>query len=326
MRWLVLAREGGLLAGPISEQDGAVTTPDPDPAVDPAVDPAGPAAPVPPTAGAAVHGEAAPRTPAVKVDAIAAAAVELARAAAIEVGGTDVGAHLGVSADGERVVTHAFEATLAGYRGWYWGVTVARASRAKVPTVDEVVLLPGPDALRPPPWVPWSERLRAGDLGAGDLLPAEADDPRLVPAYVASRDVTATGLAPADDPLRPTDADPAGLRQVADDLGLGRARVLSRDGRLDAAERWYLGEGGPDTPMARQAPGPCGTCGFLVPVAGSLRAAFGVCANEYSSADGRVVSVEFGCGAHSEAVLDLVSRAAPTGQVYDSAELIVEPR
>ena len=286
------------------------------------------AGPVPADPPRRARGEGQRGAAAAKLDAIAASAVELARAAAVEVGGPDVGAHLGVSAEGERIVTHAFEATLPGYRGWYWGVTVARASRAKVPTVDEVVLLPGVDALRPPPWVPWSERLRAGDLGAGDLLPADADDSRLVPSYVAIVDVAAAGLDPVSSGEWPADdaATPSGLRQIADDLGLGRARVLSRDGRLDAAERWYLGDGGPDTPMAKQAPGPCGTCGFLLSVGGSLRAAFGVCANEYSSADGRVVSVEYGCGAHSEAIVDMVSRAAPTGQVYDSAELIVEPR
>lgn len=252
-------------------------------------------------------------------DEIAAAAVDLARGAALELGGAAVGEHLGVTADGGGLVTHAFAADLAGYRGWYWAVTVSRAAHLAQVTVDEVVLLPGADALRPPPWVPWSERLRAGDLGAGDLLPADPDDPRLVASYVAADDLEASGL----DPIAAE--APTGLRQMADEVGLGRARVLSRDGRLDVAQRWFDGDSGPDTPMAKQAPGPCGTCGFMVAVAGSLRAAFGVCANEYSAADGRVVSVEYGCGAHSEAAVEVVSRAALTGEVYDSAELVVEP-
>ena len=38
------------------------------------------------------------------------------------------------------------------------------------------MLLPGPDALLPPAWVPWTERLRPGDLGVGDLLPTDEDD------------------------------------------------------------------------------------------------------------------------------------------------------
>jgi hypothetical protein len=40
-----------------------------------------------------------------------------------------------------------------------------------------------------------------------------------------------------------------------------------------------------------------------VPLAGSLRQLFGVCANEYAPDDGKVVAVDHGCGAHSEAVV-----------------------
>ena len=43
------------------------------------------------------------------------------------------------------------------------------------------------------------------------------------------------------------------------------------------------------------------TCGFLVPLGGPLGRVFGVCANEYAPDDGRVVSLDHGCGAHSEA-------------------------
>lgn len=244
-------------------------------------------------------------------DPAAAAATDLAHAAAVEVGGSDVGLHLGVVADGERVVTHSFEATLAGYVGWHWAVTLTRASRSKIVTVDEVLLLPGSSALRPPEWVPWSQRLQAGDLGAGDLLPPAEDDDRLVPAYVGLITGSAT------DPDAPGEA-----RQLADQLGLGRVRVLSREGRLDAADRWNV-MAGPDTEMARLAPGPCGTCGFLLSVAGALQAGFGVCANEYSPADARVVSVEYGCGAHSEAT---VAAQQPTylGAVYESDVVDIE--
>jgi hypothetical protein len=203
-----------------------------------------------------------------------------------------------------RIVTHAFAATLPGYTGWYWAVTLARAPRMKSATVDEVVLLPGADALLAPPWVPWQERLRPGDLSPGDLLPPVTDDPRLVPAYIDS-------------------SDPA-VEDVAFELGLGRARVMSREGRIDAAERWYDGDGGPESSMARQAPAHCGTCGFLLPLAGSLRAGFGVCGNEMTATDGRVVSVEFGCGAHSEAAVVVPSLAERTGEVYDDGDFAVE--
>ncbi len=227
-------------------------------------------------------------------DAVCAAAVDLARAAAVETAGTDVGEHLGVRAEGELIATHAFLATLPGYVGWYWAVTVSRAPDAD-PTVAEVVLLPGKASLLPEPWLPWSERLQSGDLSPGDVLPTAPKDPRLAPAYLLS-----------DDPQ---------LEAVAFELGLGRVRVLSREGRLDAAERWYAGDGGPDTPMAKQAPASCGTCGFFLPIAGSLSGAFGVCANEIAATDGQVVSVDHGCGAHSEAIIEVV--ADEHGEVFD---------
>ncbi|MGH3260817.1 MAG: DUF3027 domain-containing protein, partial [Trebonia sp.] len=193
-----------------------------------------------------------------------------------------------------------FVATLPGYPGWYWAVTLVRAPRSKLATVDEVVLLPGDDALLAPPWVPWQERVQPGDLSPGDLLPADPDDPRLVPGYTLSGD-------PAVD-------------SVAFELGLGRERVLSREGRGDTAERWQSGDSGPDTAMARHAPLRCGTCGFYLSIAGSLQAAFGVCGNEVTATDGRVVSVEFGCGAHSQVTVSAPSRAARTGAVYDDGE------
>ena len=67
--------------------------------------------------------------------------------------------------------------------------------------------------------------------------------------------------------------------------------------------------------MARHAPGPCGTCGFFLPLAGSLRGRLGACGNAYSPADGHVVTTDYGCGAHSQATL-----AAPdTTEVVTSA-------
>jgi hypothetical protein len=237
---------------------------------------------------------------AAKMDAVLAAGIELARSAAIEVGGDHVGEHLGVHPDGDRLATHAFASLMPGYTGWIWAVTLARPPRGKAATVDEVVMLPGSDARLAPAWVPWEERLKPGDLGPGDLIPSDPDDPRLVPAYVQS-----------DDPA---------IEAVAFDLGLGRERVMSREGRLDAAERWYAGDNGPDAPMARQAPGRCGTCAFLLQLAGSLAAGFGVCGNEITASDGRVVSVEYGCGAHSETKVVVPPLSEPGELVYDDGE------
>jgi hypothetical protein len=239
-----------------------------------------------------------------------AQAVDLARAAAEEMAGADgVGEHVGMQADDERVVTHLFACQDRAYVGWRWAATVSRASRAKAVTVSEVVLLPGPEALLAPDWVPWSERVRPGDLGVGDLMPAAADDDRLVPAALLEGDEGVldwddTGSWQAIDAgrdieatlgIEPDDGDAAPRRP-------GRGRVLSAIGRDTTAIRWYSSEHGPGTPLARAAPGPCVTCGFLTALAGPLGRVFGVCANEYAPDDGRVVSFDHGCGAHSEAM------------------------
>ncbi|GAB3777945.1 DUF3027 domain-containing protein [Nocardioides ungokensis] len=223
-----------------------------------------------------------------KPDAAAVAAVDAARAALLEeVDAADVGEHLGHLVEGERLVTHLFACERAGYRGWRWSVTVARAPRQKVVTVDEIVLVPGAEAIIAPEWVPYRERIKPGDLSPGDLLPVDDDDPRLVPTYSFG-----------DDPL---DADEkAQVRQVAQDLGLGRVRTLSPEGRELAAQRWYDGDGGPGSPLAQSAPDNCTTCGFLLRIAGPLSETFGVCANGDANDDGRVVSFDHGCGAHSE--------------------------
>ncbi|MET7681528.1 DUF3027 domain-containing protein [Streptomyces sp. NPDC005423] len=255
------------------------------------------------------------RTP----DRLCAEAVGLARSAAEEAAAPGVvGEQAGLQSEGDRVVTHFFECKEFGYRGWRWAVTVARASRAKLVTLNEVVLLPGPDALLAPEWVPWSERLRPGDMGPGDLLPTDAEDLRLEPGYsgedeppptsvvsaelaelAEAEDAEVTPGSPASLPAVPTRGS---IAAVAEELGMRRARVLSRYGLHVAADRWEESFGA-ETPMAQAAPASCGSCGFLAPIGGSLGQAFGVCANEFSPADGRVVSLSYGCGGHSEAAV-----------------------
>src|SRR5215471_1482022 len=251
-----------------------------------------------------------PREP----DQICAEAVDLARAAAAEVAGAgQVGEYVGADADGDRVVTHLFACLDPAYRGWRWAVTLARASRAKVATVSEVVLLPGPDSILAPEWVPWRERLRPGDVGVGDILPAPADDERLVPMVSLAGD---DGLTDADDvaTLAAELAEPiAGgeAEEAARSLVPPQARVLSAVGRDDAVTRWYSSEHGPKSPLAHAAPGVCVACGFFVRLGAPLGTVFGVCANAYAPDDGRVVSVDHGCGAYSEAVLPGTSQQVP---------------
>jgi hypothetical protein len=297
-------------------------------------------------------------------DEACAQATDLARGAAEEVAGAGrVGAHVGIEADGDRVVTHLFSCLDQAYQGWRWAITLARASWSKTVTVSESVLVPGPDAILAPDWIPWRERLLPGDLGVGDILPAPPDDERLVPVAVLEGDdgvadwgeatwAAAAFTEPAEPAARedatrddqagigwagtdragtdsagddPLGAGPAGefaAAEVAAEFAEGefaageiaagalaaedtlpvRARVLSAIGRDTTAARWYASEHGPKTPLAHAAPGPCAGCGFFVRLGGPLGQVFGVCANAYAPDDGRVVSVDHGCGAHSESV------------------------
>lgn len=231
-----------------------------------------------------------------KLDAALAGATALAHEAAITEAGSDVvGEHLEMFMEGERVATHLFVCTSPAYVGWRWAVTVTRAPRAKQVTVNDVVLLPGPDSIVAPAWVPWSERLQPGDLGVGDVLPTPADDPRLVPGYVDWESFV----------------DPDGVSMPTGwEFGLGRERVLSPIGRDEAAERWFDGSHGPTSPMAQAVEVACLTCGFLMPMGGVFGQAFGVCANAMSPADGHIVALTFGCGAHSQIAAEDVAPIA----------------
>jgi hypothetical protein len=214
--------------------------------------------------------------------------LELARSAAIADAGNPglVGADVSVEIDDDgRVETYLFEAHLAGYKGWRWCVTIAKVDKKSEPTICDVVVLPGPDALLAPEWVAYRDRIQPGDVGVGDIVPSSLDDTRLVPSVhslIADEDLDAMQVF---------------------DLGLGRARVMSIEGRDQASKRWYESDRGPQSPIAQAAPKPCSSCAFFVPISGSLRASFGVCANAISPEDARVVSVDHGCGAHSEATL-----------------------
>jgi len=241
------------------------------------------------------------RARAKELDEACAQAADLARAAAEELAGPGrVGPHAGAEAEGDRVVTHLFACLDPAYTGWHWAVTVSRAARSKSVTVSESVLLPGTGSLLAPEWIPWSNRVRPGDLGVGDLLPSGSDDERLVPVVMLE----------GDDGVRGLDWD------ESSETGAGRARVLSAIGRDATALRWYSSEHGPGTPLASAAPGPCMTCGFLVRLGGPRGRMFGACANEFAPDDGQVVSLDHGCGAHSDAV-------TPTGS-YDIPSPVID--
>ncbi len=247
---------------------------------------------------AQTQGEEPARRPS-EPDPLAAAAVELAREAAEEVAQPNtVGRHLSVSVDESGLTMHAFDCTAKGYRGWRWAVTLAHVPGSERVTVCDTVLLPGAESIMAPDWVPWSDRLAPGDLGAGDELPYKLQDPNLVPGYTV------------------TDEDDAD-QQLFWELGLGRERVLGREGVSSAADRWHRGPHGPTAEVAVQASASCVSCAYFIPLSGVMRQHFGACANEWSPADGSVVTADFGCGAHSETDLEIPAPEPLSDHILD---------
>ena len=219
------------------------------------------------------------RLRAVKKDAVLEDAVDVARAGAEAVAyPRPVGEHVGFEMVSERLATHYFASTDAGYVGWCWAVTVARVPRGRVATVCEVDMTPREGALLAPEWVPWEERLRPSDISRDDVLPYKADDERLEQGFEDT----------SEDPDLP----------VVRELGLGRPRVLSQEGIDQAAKRWYESDRGPKS--GRRPRNTCSSCGFLMKMSGGMRTMFGVCANEWATDDGAVVSLDHTCGSHSE--------------------------
>ena len=70
-----------------------------------------------------------------------------------------VGNFIEVIEEGEGLATYLFENNQKGYVGWRWSITVFQLDESSPVTVSELLLMPGPDSLVAPDWVPWSERL-----------------------------------------------------------------------------------------------------------------------------------------------------------------------
>jgi len=63
------------------------------------------------------------------------------------------------------------------------------------------------------------------------------------------------------------------------------------------------------------------SCGFYLPLAGAMRQSFGVCANVYAPDDGRAVSADHGCGAHSEVLIEATVEVDEAPTIYDDGEV-----
>lgn len=220
-----------------------------------------------------------------------------------------------------------FASKIKGYEGWLWSVTLYHDKDSDQWTVDESSLIPGPDALLPPPWIPWKDRLLPSDLSVTDAMGTEPDDPRLEDGWSSAEEAQVGKsehsteqpplLEQQDGVVFKRIQPEAGSKQSSSDswihtaaedvdsavqeFALSRRHVLTAQGRDATAKRWYEGQHGPKSLSTRTAAGnTCETCGFMVAIQGSLGTMFGVCANRWSPDDGRVVALDHGCGEHSE--------------------------
>ncbi|RNE56985.1 DUF3027 domain-containing protein [Cryobacterium tepidiphilum] len=116
-----------------------------------------------------------------KTDAVLLGAVDLARAALLDITPADtIGEPVGHRALEDHVLSLYFACTLPGYPGWHWTVSLSRIDDDAPAFVLETELTPGEGAMLAPDWVPWSERLAdyraAQELAAAQAAEATADD------------------------------------------------------------------------------------------------------------------------------------------------------
>ncbi len=292
---------------------------------------------------------------------------DIARAVAMDVADEpeQVGDVVNAIELGDNVTDFRLAADVRGYEGWQWSVTLYHDAEVGTWTVNESSLVPTDDALVPPAWVPWKDRLEPTDLAPTDSIGTDPDDPRLeggfrktepVAGATAGEDGTSAETAEQAEPAEPVvektqdsaenaenaesadssetaesaeatestetaetqetavteateetaeaakaEAQAQQTDEIVEEFALSRRHVLSPKGRAQVAKRWYEGPRGPKALSTKTADGNlCSTCGFFVPLKGELNLMFGVCANKWSPDDGRVVSVDHGCGEHSE--------------------------
>lgn len=302
---------------------------------------------------------------------------DIARAVAMDVADEpeQVGDVVNAIELGDNVTDFRLAADVRGYEGWQWSVTLYHDAEVGTWTVNESSLVPTDDALVPPAWVPWKDRLEPTDLAPTDSIGTDPDDPRLeggfrktepVAGATAGEDGKSAETAEQTEKSAETaeqaeSAEPVAEKtqdsaenaenaesadssktaesteatestetaetqetavteateetaeaakaeaqaqqtdEIVEEFALSRRHVLSPKGRAQVAKRWYEGPRGPKALSTKTADGNlCSTCGFFVPLKGELNLMFGVCANKWSPDDGRVVSVDHGCGEHSE--------------------------
>lgn len=152
---------------------------------------------------------------------------------------------------------------------------------------------------------------QANTTPSKDVPSQDSSDTNMVGEQTSEADTQAESGDKSDNGDASSSAETAGEDEAQDSpvdfvdivqqLDLSRRHVMSPLGRSQTAKRWYEGPHGPKSLSTKTAEGhTCETCGFFIPLQGELTTMFGVCANRWSPDDGRVVSLDHGCGEHSE--------------------------
>ena len=97
---------------------------------------------------------------------------DIARAVAMDVADEpeQVGDVVNAIELGDNVTDFRLAADVRGYEGWQWSVTLYHDAEVGTWTVNESSLVPTDDALVPPAWVPWKDRLEPTDLAPTDSI------------------------------------------------------------------------------------------------------------------------------------------------------------
>ena len=212
----------------------------------------------------------------------------------------DVGGYVDARMSDEDANIHdyRFESGIAGYEGWQWSITMYHDPDTGRWTVDESSLVPSDKALLAPRWIPWKERITPDDLSPTDVLGTDEDDPRMEPG---AGDPSDRNGEPGNNRGSGSDTSQEDVFSAVSEFMLGRRHVMTAAAREETAKRWYSGPHGPKSMSTQAADGnTCGSCAFFIPLQGELGTMFGVCANKWSQDDGKVVSLDHGCGGHSE--------------------------
>lgn len=134
---------------------------------------------------------------------------DLAHAALVDVAPpADIGAPHGVE-NADDVYSVRFDSEMSGYPGWQWLVTMSDGDGGQW-GVLEIHLVPGPNALVSPDWVPWSDRLEEYQRGEAERVQAEAD----AAALGADDDSDGDDDADLDDDLDDDDLDGVDIDQL----------------------------------------------------------------------------------------------------------------